>query len=336
MLIMKYLNKVRDNLDFSQFFFLILLVILSGAPYTLYNSWDRFARFRGLERPDYANGKWSDCLYIIYFAPLITAARYIFNYFAEAYLERQLARKYSGDDLKLKLEKSWKNGFKIIYFSFITAFGFYVFSDTPYQSPTMHGSGVHLLSMSDWPYNNQPWMMKIYYMLNASYHFEGTVVHLLMPMQNDFFEMLLHHYITLLLIVCSYMTSFWSSGINVMIQMDNGDILAGVIKCFYDIYPAWFTLIVYVILVYSWIYYRLYAYTLEVIYHDWLMHRWNVDNDTMYHRGTMLLLLVGLLVLNIYWTLLFFRMGWRFIIKGEVKDIQNQSGDNKKHKIKAK
>lgn len=40
-----------------------------------------------------------------------------------------------------------------------------------------------------------------------------------------------------------------------------------------------------------------------------------------------IVLLGGLLVLNLYWTFLFFKMGHRFIKKGEAKDLQNPVED---------
>jgi acyl-CoA-dependent ceramide synthase len=190
----------------------------------------------------------------------------------------------------------------------ITIFGMYVYSDTTYHSSIMHGYGDHRLLMSDWPYTEIPRMLKIYYMLGASYHLEGTIHHLIAPAQNDFFEMLLHHYITLVLIGCSFMTCFWNSGINVMIQMDNGDCFGGLMKAFMDFTPSWFVLLVYIALVFSWIYYRLYAYGYEVIYEGALKMRWSLDGNIL-HQPCMLVLLCGLFLLNVYWTILFFRMG---------------------------
>ena len=142
---------------------------------------------------------------------------------SRGYFHSKLKVKYQGDALELKIYKSTRNFFKVFYFGFITLLGFYVFSDTNYQSGLMFGSGTGRLVSSDWPYNKVPRMLKLYYMIGMSYHFEDTIHHLFHPASNDFFEMLLHHYITLLLITGSYMTNKWNYGINVMIQMDNGD-----------------------------------------------------------------------------------------------------------------
>lgn len=149
--------------------------------------------------------------------------KYIVAKASRKYFHSRLKLKYQDEALELKVYKSTRNFFKVFYFAFITLFGFYVYADTNYQSPVMFGSGDMMYLRSDWPYNPLPRFLKLYYMIGLSYHFEDTVHHLFHPAQNDFFEMLLHHYITLLLIVGSYMTGMWNSGIGVMIQMDNGD-----------------------------------------------------------------------------------------------------------------
>mmetsp|Transcript_35805 Transcript_35805/g.41409 ORF Transcript_35805/g.41409 Transcript_35805/m.41409 type:complete len:205 (-) Transcript_35805:1-615(-) len=186
----------------------------------------------------------------------------------------------------------------------------------------MYGSGDTMYSFSDWPYSPYPRLLKLYYMIGLSYHFEDTVHHLVHKAQNDFFEMLLHHYITILLVVGSYMTNEWNHGVSVMIQMDNGDCFGGMMKAFMDIMPTSLILINYLALLYSWIYFRVFVFAYQVIWQSSLVGQWRTDGSAA-HQFTFQMLLVGLLVLNVYWTLLFFKMGIRFILKGEAKDLQN-------------
>jgi len=273
----------------------------------------------------------------LYIAPIFTISKYLFNKVSEPVFENRLSRKYSGEALELKVKKSTRNGFKVLYFGLITLFGFYVFSDTEYQSPIMFGNGdIHHL-YSDWPYNKMPQYFKLYYMIGLSYHLEVTIVHLFSSAQNDFYEMLLHHYITIMLIIGSFMTANWHSGINVLIQMDNGDCLGGLIKATMDFMPVPFVLVNYLGLLFSWIYFRIFAYTYEVIWKGSLTGRWHVDY-TNSSQSVFQMLLVGLLILNVYWTILFFRMGYRFVNKGEIKDIQNPIEDKMKRDpaVKAK
>lgn len=260
--------------------------------------------------------------------PVFTLAKYLCTKASTPFFRNMLKKKYSGKTLDLKLYKSTRNFFKIFYFAFITCFGFYVYKDTNYHSPLMFGSGDIMYLVSDWPYNVMPRYLKLYYMIGLSYHLEVTVVHFFQTMQNDFFEMLLHHYITILLIVGSYMTGWWSVGINVMIQMDNGDCFGGMMKAFMDFAPIPFVLINYLLLLYSWIYFRVIIFGYEVFWKGSMFGQFHIDGSgnlqTIYQ-----MLLLGLLVLNVYWTILFFRMGYRFATKGEVKDIQNPVEDKK-------
>ena len=186
----------------------------------MYKALDTFAYQRNLERPDYDNGKWSDFQHILYIAPLFTIIKYLVNKSSYSFFQKRLEKKYEGKALKLKIYKSTRNLFKIFHFTFITSFGFYVLSDTKYHTPFMFGNGDIGYILSDWPFNQFPRYFKLYNMIGLSYHFEDAVSHFFHPIQNDFFEMLLHHYITIMLIVTAHMLSLWNFGIIIMIQMD--------------------------------------------------------------------------------------------------------------------
>lgn len=192
----------------------------------------------------------------------------------------------------------------------------------------MFGSGDMSYVYSDWPFNVIPRHMKLYYMIGLGYHFEDTVHHLFHPAGNDFFEMLLHHYITVMLVIGSYMTGNWNIGINVMIQMDNGDCVGGLIKAFMDFSPTPFVLVNYSAVVFSWMYFRVFVFAYEVIWQASMFGKWESDTSgsaqTIYQ-----MLLIGLLTLNVYWTVLFWRMGYRYATRGEIKDIQNPVEDTK-------
>jgi len=65
-----------------------------------------------------------------------------------------------------------------------------------------------------------------------------------------------------------------------------------------------------------------------------LIGKWAFD-DNQNFQISILILLLGLLMLNFYWTILFFRMGYRYAVKGEVKDLQNPVEDLKRKKLKS-
>lgn len=220
---MERLKNIKENLTPTQMVWLIMTIPMLAIGPLLIRSCNSFSRFRRLERPDHDNCEWSDLWIAIYLVPVFTISKYLFYKAFDGFFRRKHKLKHSGEVLEGKVYKSNRNFFKVFYFFFITCFGMYVYSGTKYHSPTMFGKGNIMYTYSDWPYNQMPDYVKLYYMVGLSYHLEVTIMHFFLPAQNDFFEMLLHHYITILLIVGSYKTAWWNVGINVMIQMDNGD-----------------------------------------------------------------------------------------------------------------
>lgn len=323
---MEQFKRALEHLTYAQKWFLVILVPMTLIAPVFYNYWDSFAKERTMERPDYDNASWEDFILLLVFVPLIHIAKYILKLWSHNYFERNLITKYTGEVLELKIAKSVKNFFKVFFFSFTTVLGYYVLSDTNFHSSLMFGSGDILFLNSDWPYNRKPHYLKLYYMIGLSYHVEDTLVHFFHPAQNDFWEMLLHHYITIMLIVGSYMTAQWNWGIMVMIQMDNGDAIGGMIKAFVDFMPIPFVLTWFIGVVSSWIYFRDFVFAYEIFGFGAMMGRWYSGSRPapIFQFNC---LLVGLWILNLYWTFLFFRMGLRFITKGEVKDLQNPIED---------
>lgn len=337
MKVMTQFKRIRYNMSFGQIFFMLLMIPLGALGPVMYQVCNTFVKYRALERPDYEVGRWCDFELCLYIVPLISLCKYVVKVCTRDYFYSRLKNMYWGETLDLKMAKCAKSVFKIFYFTFITAFGFYVFSDTAYQSPLMFGSGDFRLMGSDWPYNIPPRGLKVYYMIGLSYHIEDIIHHLVAPAQNDFFEMLLHHYITILLVGGSYLTSIWNSGINVMVQMDNGDIFVGVLRAFLSIAPTSLIFTAYLGLLASWLYFRVFVFSYEIVWGGGFIGRWRCDH-IQNQQICFQILNVVLLMLNIYWSILFFRMGYRLLTKGEVKDIQNpaESIDAKISKNKVK
>lgn len=155
-----------------------------------------------------------------------------------------------------------------------------MYSDTNYHSPMMFGTGNHRLLDSDWPFNKLPHYLKLYYMAEMSYQVSDMIYLLVLPVQADFFEMLLHHYIAIMLILGSYMTNVWNSGINVTLQMDSSEILIGILRGFHDIWPARIVMAVFFTLMVSWAYFRVVVFSYEVIWEGSLIGRWIFDYNT--------------------------------------------------------
>lgn len=234
-----------------------------------------------------------------------------------------LEPKYTGDDLEKKIAKCSKGVFKTIYFTFTFSFGWYkVLHETTFHSPWMFGNGELMKAFSDWPFTIMPPNLKFYYILSASYYMEDMLVLLVKDPNFDFWEMVLHHIITIMLIFASYMNGFWNVGIHVLIQMDISDIFIGLIRAIMDFASIKYVLGSYIGIMVSWIHFRFIAYIKCVVWPFGFGGRLAVDGYT--DVVTVIdFLLVALLGLNIYWFVLLFLMGYRLATKKQAVDLQN-------------
>jgi len=116
-------------------------------------------------------------------------------------------------------------------------------------------------------------MLDDLYVLKISFHSYETVYSLIfMRKRRDFPEYILHHIITLGLVLFSYCTNQLSLGAVVMLTHDFTDCLVSIFKIFADVVSKkwqYFTLISMVI---GWIYFRLYFFQIHVIHHYYQIH----------------------------------------------------------------
>ncbi|TBU05620.1 TLC domain-containing protein [Hamiltosporidium magnivora] len=74
-----------------------------------------------------------------------------------------------------------------------------------------------------WPNNFIPSKVKFYYFMEFSYYFSSLILLFYEPRMSDFYQMVLHHIITLFLIFGSYFKNLLRYGVTVMIIHDISD-----------------------------------------------------------------------------------------------------------------
>jgi acyl-CoA-dependent ceramide synthase len=148
----------------------------------------------------------------------------------------------------------------------------------------MLGSGDNMLMFGDYPYTPMPAMLKPYYLLCLSYYVEDLTVHLFSQPSFDYWEMTLHHIITLILVSTSYMNSLWSIGVFVLVQMDVEDIFIGLIRIFMDFTSTIPIVIVYLLIISSWIWLRFIAYFQISMKMVAFSGRLSIDNDVYFSQ----------------------------------------------------
>lgn len=124
----------------------------------------------------------------------------------------------------------------MIYFIFITIWGYVLLKDLPFLPPSLGGSGDIAASFHNDPYPDQlHWGTlytpgaKLYSLVTMGYHVGQLLTHLVnaaasTKVKNDFAEMALHHLLTLYLYFGNYMSNKWPMGCMIAYCHDIADI----------------------------------------------------------------------------------------------------------------
>ncbi|KAG6623474.1 LAG1 longevity assurance [Phytophthora cinnamomi] len=269
----------------------------------------------------------SEWLVGIGFALLIIALRFAFLAVAKPLGRRVLspAKRQHPD----RVERFATVLFKFTWFAGITVAGYYVMRDEKWFPPVLGGNGVireAYLILHEAP----GFALKYYYFVQLGYHFHSLLFMLLFsPIRNDFIEMLLHHLVTIILIGGSYLANYCAMGALVTFTHDIGDV-TGCKKTPISVVDTGNTPLIvamYVVLLVSWGYTRLYVYPFHLIYNAiFVIPEANPHVVGIFlHPGNALLCM--LVVLHVYWYGLFLVMGYTLIRKGLAEDIQDKCSD---------
>ncbi|KAG7384404.1 Ceramide synthase 6 [Phytophthora boehmeriae] len=217
--------------------------------------------------------------------------------------------------------------FKFTYFMGITVAGYYVMRGEKWLPPVLGGDGVireAYLMLHEPPSTS----LKYYYFVQLGYHFHSLLFMLFFsPIRNDFIEMLLHHLVTIILIGGSYLANYAAMGALVAFTHDIGDVTGYAIKSVVDTGNTPLIGFMYIVLLISWGYTRLYVYPFHLIYNAiFVIPEANPHVVGIFiHPGNALLCM--LVVLHVYWYGLFLVMGFTLLRKGVAEDIQDKCAD---------
>ena len=186
-----------------------------------------------------------------------------------------------------------------------------IFERLAWDSDTLH----HL---------NLPDDVQLYFNLVAAYNLHEMGWLLLYGIGDyNFWEMLLHHIVTLSLIVLCFITKHTAIGCLVMILHGLTDIPGALNKMFSNSSLYAVTFAFYLVTLYSWCYYRLYVLVgsiIQPIYDTEYKLQIQSGNNEYSEPMCYVMLLSTLAVLHVFWIALLFKMGYRFIAKGKAHD----------------
>lgn len=107
---------------------------------------------------------------------------------------------------------------------------------------------------------NPPYL-KFHYIYSLSYYVQDLIEHIVNSPNSDYFEMILHHLLSMMLITCSYLYNLSNFGSIVLVQMDIADIFIGLIRVFMDFCNKYVTFIIYLGIMWAFVYFRFVCFT---------------------------------------------------------------------------
>ncbi|KAG7382866.1 Ceramide synthase 6 [Phytophthora pseudosyringae] len=214
--------------------------------------------------------------------------------------------------------------FKLLYFTCITVVGFKVMQHEPWFPPSLGGNGEVGRSfdvLSDAPSS----ALKYYFMVQLGYHLHSLLFMVFFsPIRNDFVEMLLHHVATIILIGGSYLANYTAFGALVVFTHDLGDVTGYGIKSIVDTDNTPLVALMYLVLLASWAYTRLFVFPCHLIYSSMIELPQKHPDIVGAFVHPMNAMLCMLMVLHVYWYFLFLVMGYALVNKGVAEDIQHK------------
>jgi ceramide synthetase len=227
--------------------------------------------------------------------------------------------------LKERVLKASLSVYKILYYSTMTIVGYLILKDTDILPPWLGGSGALENAFKDYPYQPQYPHMLTYSLVCLGYYLEETMDHnIYRPKNSDFWEMNLHHVITICLVSNMLFMNAVSAGAFCLFFHMICDITVSVSKFFSHTIYKTATVISFAVTTALWIYTRNFVmiiYTMEC-WKGWVypeeLKQFQIANTLLASFLTILS------ILHLYWTCLFLNMFLKYDGK-TTENTQSQS-----------
>jgi len=178
---------------------------------------------------------------------------------------------------------------------------------------------------TNFPYQDVPNSVWLYYMTALGFYFEETFIHSLRPKQKDSLQTYVHHICAILLLVGTWLTNILRIGpINVLIFECN-DIPLLIAKLLNYSNKKTYTDGFFVMFILTWIVTRLIIYPFGIMKHTF---RESVSRaDSLFHIYNILnVLMVICMIMNLMWSYSIARVIFKKFTSGEISDVRS-SGD---------
>lgn len=247
-------------------------------------------------------------------AAVLCISRFILTKHIFEPLGRRIIGK-EGDKHIVKVSKFGSCSFKTVFFASICYFEYEVLSRQNFTPSWLFGKGE---TANLWTEGyNMPVDLITVFMVSLGYHIHSTVYHcFVLERRCDFGEMLLHHMLTLWLMVLSYIDGYSRIGLLIVFLNDVPDIFVYATKSLGDTVFVKLSIVSYIGLVASYAYFRLVVFPVSLL--PSLLYE---SNFSPFGKFLYISFLCSLTALHAHWFVLLVKIGMNLVRTGSRRDI---------------
>lgn len=275
-------------------------------------------------KPKYAKGM-NDFKFVAFYT--------IFLSFTREFIMQRMLRPLAircGVKSRAKQSRFMEQMYTAIYFLFAGPAGLWVMSNTPIWYFRIAGM------YEGYPHKTLEWDFKFYYLFQAAYWSQQAIV-LLLGMEKarkDYYELVLHHIVSLALIWSSYRFHFTHMGLPVYITHDISDFFLATSKTLnYIDHP--FVGPYFGIFIVAWIYLRHYLnirILISEFYEFKTIGPYELIWETEQYKSPLAhyistTLIASLQALNLFWLYAILRIAYRFLFQDQLEDDRSDYED---------
>ncbi|KAM0686145.1 Ceramide synthase 4 [Conglomerata obtusa] len=258
---------------------------------------------------------------------LAIIAYYLFRYMiAEKITNALITRRNIRQEERKKLRvKLFGSIYRACVYGFMATYGFFVLKNENWVFDIFE----YTLT---WENNRLPTNVRIYYYIEIGHYLSTVIFTFTEPRLADFYQMIVHHIITLLLLFFSYYTNLLRYGIIIMFIHDVADPLMECAKIFLYLRYQKSADALFCAFAFVFIFTRCIIYPLSVVFPG-IYYGYKFGLTTYFILQ--ICALVMLLLLNVIWSMFISKMVINFIRSGKVKgDIRSEDYNDTRKKNK--
>lgn len=292
----------------NKFFILLTAICFIGTIVMIFlydKYWERTIMYKP---KNYVLPNFHDFTILLYMLPVFILAKILFERILSESMYSFLSKKYKdpaneemfkmGEVYKKKLSTSL---FKITYYTLVVVVGHYILKDLCFFPKELLGNGEIVEMFKDgvpgYLFFEKSENFNTYYLTGLAFVITDLIWLLFVyDYQTDFYLMLLHHSITISLVVFSYLTNLSQIGVIVFYLHDITDIFVYITRLLlYSDYHDFIKLLPGIFLIASYLFYRIYLFGKLILLVYLNLNDWNPYTSILWYFKCILM------IMHIYW-----------------------------------